>query len=280
MNYLKLRKKIHNFAKKGGLFKTSLAGLAIIELNIAEACNRRCSFCPRSENYPNLKKYMSLDTVENIIKNCLEYNYAGAISIAGFGEPFLNKNIIETIKKIKSSLKNFTYIITNGDFINKDNVNKLFNFGLDLLVVSCYDEATYNKCNSILNEYKDKYFLKKLWGNEHQLIVNNNFNNRAGTVKKIVSILKQKECYFPFYHLFIDWDGKVLLCPNDWSKQNISAGNINNNSLVEIWNSEGLNNYRKNLFAGKRDLSPCNKCTVKGDIIGKSNALLHKKIRS
>ena len=67
-----------------------------IELNTTELCNRKCSFCPRAYDYPNLNLHMTADTAEEVILQTNEYtNY---LCIAGRGEPLLCENILEIIE--------------------------------------------------------------------------------------------------------------------------------------------------------------------------------------
>ena len=78
-------------------YKKSLAkfnpdnyGLASIDLNPTELCNRLCHFCPRSSFYPNLNLNMSLESADLLHRRLVEFDYQGAITIAGKGEPLLN----------------------------------------------------------------------------------------------------------------------------------------------------------------------------------------------
>jgi radical SAM protein with 4Fe4S-binding SPASM domain len=50
-------------------------------------------------------------------------------------------------------------------------------------------------------------------------------------------------CTWPFHHLGILWDGTIILCCHDINGQN-AIGNIQNNSLAELWNSPKLKDAR------------------------------------
>ena len=54
-------------------------------------------------------------------------------------------------------------------------------------------------------------------------------------------------------------------------------GNINNDSIEDIWNSKKFEFMRKKLHKGERDFSPCNVCDVKGNLIGKKHVEYWKK---
>ena len=69
-----------------------------------------------------------------------------------------------------------------------------------------------------------------------------------------------QECIIPFQTLSILYNGDVLLCCQDWGRENI-VGNLYNQSIKEIWQNEKMNNIRNELLkkSGKNIL-PCSKC--------------------
>ena len=69
----------------------------------------------------------------------------------------------------------------------------------------------------------------------------------------------------------IDWNGDVLVCMQDWNKK-IKFGNIQANSLLEIWQNKIYSKYRMSLIKGRRKLSPCNKCNADGTLHGGNHA--------
>ena len=110
------------------------------------------------------------------------------------------------------------------------------------------------------------------WGDfeKHGLIL----NNRSGVVDWVgieetdITSLKGKPCHYPFYKMFVDWNGDVLFCSNDWGKEHV-VGNLMQQSLHDVWFSKPMNKIRKRLMRGDRSKSPCNKCSVDGSLFGK-----------
>ena len=45
-------------------------------------------------------------------------------------------------------------------------------------------------------------------------------------------------------------DGDVVFCCQDWKHQYV-VGNLNKNSIIEIWNSKEYNSLRKHLYDKK-----------------------------
>ncbi len=58
-------------------------------------------------------------------------------------------------------------------------------------------------------------------------------------------------CPWPFYELAINWDGSVSLCNEDWVHGTI-VGDINKETLKEIWDGKRLYEMRKMMLEGRR----------------------------
>jgi radical SAM protein with 4Fe4S-binding SPASM domain len=65
----------------------------------------------------------------------------------------------------------------------------------------------------------------------------------------------------------VDWQGDVLLCPQDWHKR-VRFGNLHAQSLVSAWRSRALQKRRVQLLEGRRCLAPCNGCNTDGTLHG------------
>ena len=82
-----------------------------------------------------------------------------------------------------------------------------------------------------------------------------------------VENLKGSKCYYPYYKMFVDWNGDVLFCSNDWGRE-IIIGNLLKQSLYDVWMSDKMKEIRDRLSKGDRSSSPCNKCSVGGTLFG------------
>ena len=63
--------------------------------------------------------------------------------------------------------------------------------------------------------------------------------------------VKRIACAWPLYQMTINWNGLVQPCNEDWSWVNV-MGDINQNTLKEIWNGEKFNEFRKMHLRGER----------------------------
>jgi len=253
-----------------------LSSLLTVEINTTELCNRTCVFCPRHDKsvYPNRNLNMSLAVAESIANNLKIDNYKGKISYSGFSENLLNKNFAKIIKILKQKLPETTAECnTNGDRLTPASAKELFDSGLDLLYINLYDGIDQiEKFDIIMKDIdKSKY---KYRAHYSQADYGLNINNRGGSITWLgldedsVDKLKGQPCHYPFYKMFIDWDGEVIFCSNDWQKEK-KVGNLAKQRLKDVWLGDTINVIRKKLVKGDRTESPCNKCTVNGQLFGK-----------
>lgn len=243
-----------------------LLGLTTIEINPTELCNRQCSFCPRYDPklYPNRNLNMNAFTAEILTEQLKESDFTGDIHITGFGEPTLNPNILELISIFSRNF--FTEMITNGDRLLKGKMHhrELYNAGLQSLIVDCYDdENQYNEMLENLATCDVPYRVREHYDTgEEKLITLYNFNNRAGTLYKETN---SNPCYLPFYKTFLDWNGDVRICCNDWSREQPSFGNIHEEHFADIWMSNDFIKVRQELIQGNRqNLAACKNCNING----------------
>jgi GTP 3',8-cyclase len=85
----------------------------------------------------------------------------------------------------------------------------------------------------------------------------------GGLVKPFIREDKKRRCFYNTDHVDIDWEGNFELCCNDYfSKYKI--GNILENSIMDIYNSEKARNMRKKLRKGIVISPLCEYCLRSG----------------
>lgn len=252
-----------------------------IELSIIDVCNRSCIFCPKSNSLvaPNTYQQMNEVLIEKLKSDLKKIGYKGSVTLCGYGEPMLHKDINHIVKTLAEV--SFVEIVTNGDTLNSRKISDLFNFNANKLLISMYDgphQVEYFK--KMINEAKvpkDFVILRDRWYDEKKEY-GLKLTNRTGTINvgPQIDIDENKKCFYPSYQAIIDWNGDVFLCPQDWQRR-ITMGNIMQKSFFEIWNGKIFNNYRKNLLCAKRDKEPCKSCNADGTFLGKNHASAWKK---
>lgn len=243
-----------------------------VDLNPTELCNRRCVFCPRKDDtfYPNQNLHVDLALARKIASELSEYKYRGGVNLCGYGEPLQHPDIVGLVKVFGQNIH--TEMVTNGDKLQKELVQRLFGAGLDVLLVSLYDgpyQIDYFKemfASAGIGE--KQYVLRDRWYSvEEDYGVK--LTNRAGSVQtgNQSRVENARPCYYTHYSLQIDWNGDVMLCPQDFNKK-IKFGNVYAKSMLEIWTSRNARKYREMLGKGYRGIYPCNNCNVNGTLHG------------
>ena len=259
-----------------------------VEISESGMCNRKCSFCPRSDpNYNHVNEFITNQLHNKLCNELSELNYQGVIRYSGFVEPMLDKNIYNLIKSAKTVLpKSRIEMVTNGDALNKQRLKKLFDNGLDTILISVYDSEedaiNFEKLCKDLSLKDSQYVIRKRYlPPEEDFGIT--LSNRAGMMENAefkINTLKEplkEPCYYPSYTFFMDYNGDVLMCPHDWGKK-IVLGNMMKNSFLNIWNSKKAILIRKKLNNSDRNFSPCNACDVKGSLIGEKHSKFWDKI--
>ena len=90
-----------------------------VELSLIDVCNRKCSFCPKADEKvaPDTYQKMTRKIIDEIHDQLLEIHFKGTISLCGYGEPLLHKDINYIVKKLSNVSK--VEIITNGDVLSQ-----------------------------------------------------------------------------------------------------------------------------------------------------------------
>ena len=97
-------------------------------------CNLKCPLCPTgSGNMKRRKGFLSLKNFKQIIDEIGDYIYY--LTLTNYGEPFLNKNILEMISYAKQK-KLVVSIVTNAQLINEFYTAGIVKARLDNILIS------------------------------------------------------------------------------------------------------------------------------------------------
>lgn len=112
-----------------------------LQIEVTNHCNLKCRTCSRDEF---LSKYgsMSFNDFEVILER-FNLSKIKRIHFGGYGEPLLNKQLVEMILQIPSYI--FTKINTNLSIRNNDLIISLVKSGIGRISVSLdgFDKNTY-----------------------------------------------------------------------------------------------------------------------------------------
>ena len=272
----------------------------VIEIQFNNKCNSNCLICPYKDmDY----KYEKLDNslFDKFLEEIDEEKLVRIIPYLN-NEPFLDNDFLERVRKIRNKYPKLEIeISSNVSVIRKKDLEEMASMNITELRLSVfgYSEETYKKMMPGLNrnitfsklkdislilgntstvvsivmidneEIEETEFeeMEKLchqygfnferWG---YLDRGNNVTYKSNNIHNPnVSMCEQNR---PLERMHILSNGNVILCCQDW-KHSIILGNIRNNTIQEIWNSDKYNSVRESLY-NKKKVSPeiCQKCKL------------------
>jgi radical SAM protein with 4Fe4S-binding SPASM domain len=201
---------------------------------------------------------MKNELFNEILSELKEIDYNGKISLSCYGEPLLDDRIEEFARKIKKEIGSSISISTNGDYIDYQRVRNLASAGIDTIIISQHDIVMPEKLKVLLDtipEDLSSHIIFQRLTEEDPLV------NRGGSVpikRTMERVLLEPWCGM-MYSFFITYAGDVRLCCNDYFNK-VKLGNINEESIMDIWNKKKYVTLRKNLKKGIFDLDICKKC--------------------
>lgn len=235
-----------------------------VEIETINRCNNDCAFCPINVNIDKRKHILMSDELFNkIINELVNLDYSGALAIFSNNEPLLDPKIFERLKFAKYNLKKaYIYIYTNGLLLTEEKLELLLKY-TDFLYIN-----NYNKTDRLLPTHKKvhEYLIKNhIEASKVEIHLRNKFehlSSRAGTSpnRKKIKTLKSK-CILPFSQIVIRPSGKISFCCND-ACANYTMDDVNNNSLLNIWNGKEFNKLRNNMNIARHAQIPCQKCDM------------------
>ncbi len=251
-----------------------------LSLEINAQCNRKCKFCPVAYN-TRPDERMAIGLVNKAAAELAHLNYKGRIELYIYNEPLKDKTYLRQVTKLlrKHVPKCTLMIATNGDYIRDyTDIMEMYEWGMNQVLINCYSPGLYERRQvwfsglpAEVRRHKSVYdqgfkgkCIQMLDKSSPQKFGTGIFSltNRAGNIDQFLPVVEeplQKMCVRPFRLLNINWLGQALVCCQDYHAD-VPIGNLQDNTLVELWNHPVLNTYRKHLSEKDRTLPLCNQC--------------------
>jgi len=251
-----------NFDAKKKIFGT-------ISIQTQTGCNYNCPFCPA--NKPGLNLYggaapgakMDFNLFKSIIDQLSKLAFKGRISPDAMNEPLIDERLTDLVSIIKRKCPHaFLFIQTNGSLLNKKLIVELIKAGINEIYVNDYTEG-----EAILSRLANMSLDKRY--RIHITLERRSFterlSNRAGNIKLSRELAEPLKipCVKPFRQINITYDGRAILCCQDWQFTQV-LGDAKRETLLDIWTNEfydkirnELKNYNRanNLLCAKCDFS-------------------------
>lgn len=264
--------------------------IQMAEIEIFSYCNRQCWFCPNSiidRHSENI--YMPEKLYLDILTQLAAINKRIKISYQRYNEPLSDPIVFKKrLQQAREILPESTlHVNTNGDYLTKEYLSELCDAGLNSLSIQSYLD---------INEPFDKTKLKnRILKQAHALgldcimeidtqdfycflcphesmeirIRAKDFKNigstRGNSISTIKPHIRHGPCTRPKKFIYIDFNGSMMPCCNLRSDFNehrkFIMGNLNENTIAEIFCSEKYKQLRKILSKSNIDMMPCRECS-------------------
>lgn len=232
-----------------------------ISIEINSFCNRSCSFCTRTSDN-RVKEKMSEDLVFKVLYELAEIKFKGLIAFHFFNEVFTDKRVFTFFEKCKELGLN-NYLVTNGDFLNRDIVEQLKSYNIKEFALSIYDWETEEEFQKNCIYFKNELKLTEHSWEFYIIKGGDNFGNRAGYVKhkqELHNLPLKAGCSKIEKKIDIRYDGSVVMCCLDYYALH-KIGDIKKENIIDIWYSKTrqkqINDLRKGLRKNYRLCSGC-----------------------
>ncbi|MBN1157293.1 radical SAM protein [Candidatus Woesearchaeota archaeon] len=272
----------------------------MVVMGILNVCNLKCIHC-YSRKYmesPDFKpSYMKWDLYKKIVDEIA--NYPGTVlRFTCDGEPTIHPDFFDMLayaKKLGVSPITFN---TNGLALNRDSIRLLVVLGIEAIEFSldAFHKETYKRVRagsdfdrvmknvdhllelrkklggktkllvSIIDqpEVKDEIEdFKRYWVKKADKVIVRPFVSQKGLVDKHKESLKPKDrwpCQQFWRRINLTPEGYAEYCVDDWLDQT-KIGDVNNQSLKEIWQSEAYQKFREIHLKGEyHKMKQCKDC--------------------
>ncbi len=256
-------------------------GLSVVNCELTSRCNKSCIICGRrriEKENPNFNDFYNKEMDFSLVEHIASQVPAGiVVQLHNNGEPLMYSRFYEAVKLFN---KQITNIVTNGKLL-VEKIHTIID-NLDTLSISVFEnDVEANEQFEIIKEFlelkgnRKPYTTLRLIGNVDRLkyeslgcqiitrILHSNFGSFQYT--KETTIPEVGFCIEIISHIVIDCYGNVYPCVRfDPNKYNL-LGNINEQSLDNIWNCEKRKFLIKEHVLGNRKCSKlCSKCEYYG----------------
>lgn len=279
-----------------------------IDVELTLGCNLSCEFCGNRgiENAFAHYQHMDLQVARKICGQLYQCGWNCAIHFAGRGEPTKNVELLNIVKEFRLALpKAYLLMFTNGSGLvggKSVGCGDLFQAGLNAICLNEYSGVQWGaKLRKHIQEHPVPgvfvyEYPKQLGGNPLQsnckqkricfvsaidknttgVMNKRGLTNRCGAAGPLDFAYIHRRCAMPFRQMVIRWGGNLVLCCNDW-RGVYKLGNLEDQSVDEIWNSLAMQAARRKLLHHQRDFPPCYGCNNPSSRLGLLPDKLGKK---
>ena len=239
----------------------------IVQIESTNLCNAKCVFCPRDEMHRR-QGVMDFDLYRKVVDECAALGITH-VRVHNYGEPFLDRQLVEKVRYAKSKGIAEVGMISNGSLITEELARGMIDAGLDAINISVdasgkeVFEATrlHLKYDDVIQNVRTLARLRNESGRTHPKLIlsfvrQNNSAEEANFIKEWSQVADKihitdlhnwagtlnakSDVQFPCYRLWLTftvlWDGRVSMCCADFDGRHV-FGDLKSQSIAEVWNS-------------------------------------------
>lgn len=215
---------------------------------------------------------MQEELFKKIIDELAEMKFSGRICPTTNNEPLLDDRMVSFVAYARQKCPlSFLQLVTNGRLLTEELLFDLFAAGLDNMIINDYreDRSEYPFRLSAqlgkIAELEKKMYQKKIHiAFRSAFELPGEVTNRAGNIRgKGEAAILNQFCALPFIRVWVQAEGKVYLCCQDYNYDEI-MGDIRENSFSEIWSGDKYKRIRAELNEKDRSGKVCEKCDYSG----------------
>lgn len=226
-----------------------------VSIETNSRCNLRCRTCPNKDRE---RPFAELPTpvFMRVIHELARLGYAGVIAPHFYNEPLMDLRIIELMRLARANLPMARIrLFSNFTLMTPETYRSLYPYVNEFVVT--VDEPAIRKAVEKLAAALTPPERAKILARSLEQI---GMSNRAGLVDVVHEKMRRPEnCMFALHHVDIDAFGDVHLCCNDYESKAV-LGNVNTQSLQEIWYGQEYQSLRQAFAAGEYPHAICRDC--------------------
>ena len=238
----------------------------IVQIESTNLCNAKCVFCPRDEMHRR-QGVMDFELFRKVVDECAALGITH-VRVHNYGEPFLDRELVEKVRYAKSKGIAEVGMISNGSLITEEIARGMIDAGLDAINISVdaagkeVFESTrlHLKYDDVIGNIRTLARLRNESGRTHPKLIlsfvrqNNSadeqafidewrqvadkihitdLHNWAGTLNDHTDV--QFPCYRLWLTFTVLWDGRVSMCCADFDGRHI-FGDLRSQTIAEVWN--------------------------------------------
>jgi sulfatase maturation enzyme AslB (radical SAM superfamily) len=263
----------------------------IVQIESTNLCNAKCVFCPRDEMHRR-QGVMEMDLFKRIVDECAALGITH-IRVHNYGEPFLDRQLVDKVRYAKSKGIHNVGMISNGSLITEEVARGMIEAGLDAINISMdaagrdvfektrihlkFDDVVGNvralhrirtemgrRLPKLIlsfvrqnNSAEEQAFVRE-WSPLADKIHFTDLHNWAGALHDHSNV--RFPCYRLWQTFTVLWDGRVSMCCADFDGRHI-LGDLRTSTIARVWNSPAYRAARReHLESGGPDI--CRSCDL------------------